>query len=298
MAISIAYLGPTGTHTEAAALAYAHSRQGDRTERARVEPYPSIACALRAVDRGEMDLAVVPVENSTQGSVSVTLDSLWQLDRLQIQCGLVLPIAHALLSHANSTEALRTVYSHPQALAQCQNWLEERLPAAQLVPTRSTTEALRYLDSDLAAAAIASPRSSTLYNIPILAAGINDYPENCTRFLVLGLDPSPGGTHLSLAFSIPANVPGSLVKPLSILAERGINLKHIESRPIAHLVGEYLFFIDVEGNCSHPHVREAMAELPQHVEILKVFGNYDLLCVSYDRQTAAIAAPALNRVHP
>jgi prephenate dehydratase len=128
MTVSIAHLGPPGTYAEQAALAYVNWVRQETGQEAILCPYPSIAQTVRAVDQGEVDLAVVPVENSIEGSVAVTLDTLWQLDKLQIQLALVLPIAHALLSHAQSLESIQTVYSHPQALAQCQGWLEQFLP--------------------------------------------------------------------------------------------------------------------------------------------------------------------------
>ena len=274
MAISVAHLGPTGTYTETAAIAYI--TRLDREGAASLCPYPSIAQTLRSVVAGEAHLAVVPVENSIQGSVTVTLDTLWQLEGLQIQQALVLPVAHALLSHA-SLEAIQTVYSHPQALAQCQQWLEQHLPSAQLVSTNSTTEAIQHLQNE-SAGAIASPRAAKLYNVPILAAQINDYPDNCTRFWVLGTQPTIG-SHLSLAFSV-ADVPGSLVKPLQVFAQRGINLTRIESRPTKRSLGEYLFFVDLEGNEAQASTQEALSELKTCTNLLKVLGNYNILPLS------------------
>jgi prephenate dehydratase len=154
------------------------------------------------------------VENSIEGSVAITLDTLWQLDRLEIQLALVLPISHALLSCAQTKERIQTVYSHPQALAQCQGWLEQFLPDVQLIPTDSTTKALQQLEQDWTTGAIASLRASQLYNLPVLASAINDYPDNCTRFWVLrhrsqmnSHQFSSSTSHTSLAFSVQANIP-------------------------------------------------------------------------------------------
>lgn len=279
MAKSIAYLGPTGTYTEAAASAYGRWLIAAQNQESRLRPYSSIVQALCAVAQGQVDLAVVPVENSTEGSVAVTLDSLWRLDQLQIQQALVLPIAHALLSRAASLESLERVYSHPQALAQCQRWLEQFLPTVQLIAAQSTTEALGQIERDQTAGAIASPRASQIYGIPILASAINDYPDNCTRFWVLGLQPATQGSHISLAFSVPANVPGALVKPLAVFAQRGINLSRIESRPTKRSLGEYLFFIDLEGSLTQAPLQAALAELPAYTEVLKIFGNYSILSI-------------------
>jgi prephenate dehydratase len=277
MTIAIAHLGPTGTNAETAALAYAHWLEKEKEQTARLCPYPSIAQTLRVVVQQEVSLAVVPVENSTEGSVAITLDTLWELDELKIQQQLVLPIAHALLSYGTSLEAIETVYSHPQALAQCQKWLEQYLPTVQLLATNSTTEAVQELSHEGKTGAIAAPRVSKLYNVPILADNINDYPDNCTRFWVVGLSPSKGGSHTSVAFSLPVNAPGALVNPLEIFAKRGVNLSRIESRPTKRSLGEYIFHIDLEASAADSSIQEAIAELTTHTEVLKIFGSYDTL---------------------
>ncbi|MDX2213625.1 MAG: prephenate dehydratase [Oculatellaceae cyanobacterium bins.114] len=279
MSLAIAYLGPSGTYSEVAALAYSAALKQREIE-SHFHPYPTIAHCLRAIASQQSQVAVVPVENSIEGSVTVTLDTLWQLDALRIQQALVLPISHALLSYAKHLEGLRTVYSHPQALAQCQGWLETALPNAQLLPTHSTTEALQYLEQDETVAAIASQRAAQLYHLPTLAHPINDHPDNCTRFWALSLEPSPGGSHTSLAFSLPANLPGALAKVLQIFAQRDINLSRIESRPTKRSLGEYLFFIDIEVDVHYPSVQDALEELQQYTETLKIFGSYAILPLS------------------
>ncbi|OKH24599.1 prephenate dehydratase [Chroogloeocystis siderophila] len=286
MAMLIAHLGPTGTYAEQAALAYLNRLKYE--EQITLCPYPSIAQTLKAVARGKADVAVVPVENSIEGSVTITLDTLWQLDQLQIQLALVLPITHALLSHAPSLEAINTVYSHPQALAQCQGWLEQFLPTVELIPANSTTEALQHLEQESSAGAISSLRAARIYNLPILARAINDYPDNCTRFWVVGQRSvsrqmsAVKYTHTSVAFSLPANTPGALVKPLQIFAERSINLSRIESRPTKRSLGEYLFFLDLEADANSPLVQSAIAELSTFTEILKLFGSYNVVEVKSD----------------
>lgn len=278
MTVSIAHLGPLGTYSEQAALAYANWVRKETGLEAILRPYSSIALALKAVAQSEVELAVVPVENSIEGSVTVTLDLLWQLDTLKIQLALVLPIAHTLISHAQSLEDIQTVYSHPQALAQCQLWLAQFMPQVQLISANSTAEALQHLEKETKSAAISSQRAAQLYNLPILASGINDYPDNCTRFWVLSHHQSDAiGSHTSLAFSLRANVPGALVTPLQIFAQRDINLSRIESRPTKRSLGEYLFFIDLEADANSFSVRSALAELATHTEILKNFGSYNVL---------------------
>jgi prephenate dehydratase len=288
MTLEIAHLGPAGTYAEQAAFFYLDWLSQHQRITASLSPYPTIAQSLQAVAVGQAQLAVVPVENSLEGSVTMTLDALWRLDSLRIQSALVMPISHMLISGAASLDVIKTVYSHPQALAQCQGWLEKFLPTVQIIPRNSTTEALQRLEQELTTAAIASSRAAQLYNLPILVSGINDYPENHTRFWVI----SQGGTdfadcvsassasHTSLALSVPANVPGALVKILQVFAHLGINLSRIESRPTKRSLGEYLFFIDLEANATSPQMQFALAELNNYTEVLKTFGSYSILPIN------------------
>lgn len=288
MTISIAHLGPPGTYTEQAALLFSNWFTKSSGSEALLCPYPSISQTLKALAKGQAELAVVPVENSIEGSVTMTLDTLWQLDNLQIQLALVMPIVHTLISCAQSIEDIKIVYSHPQALAQCQGWLERVLPNVQLIPINSTTEALLQLEQDFTVATISSQRAAQLYNLPVLASGINDYPENCTRFWVVSQKymsfarPShlECTSHTSLAFSTLANVPGALAKPLQIFADLGINLSKIESRPTKRSLGEYLFFIDIEAQTSEPRVASALTAISSYTEVLKIFGSYNVLPIS------------------
>ena len=274
MTLSLAHLGPPGTNAETVALVYGDRHLRHTGETPQLCPYPTIAQSLKAVAAGQVDLAIVPVENSIQGTVAISLDALWELEGLVIQQALILPIHHVLVSCAPTLAAVKTVYSHPQALAQCQRWLDSHLPQAQQLASNSTTEALVYLREDPTAGAIAAPRAAHLYQLPILADAINDYPDNCTRFWAVGRRPGVPGDHLSLAFSTAANVPGALVKPLQVFADRGINLSRIESRPTKRSLGEYLFFIDLNGNAGTDSVQTALATLPQYTEVLKIFGCY------------------------
>lgn len=274
---SIAHLGPVGTYTETAALAYGKILQEKTGTEYILSPYPSIAQTLYSVAAKETDLAVVPVENSTEGSVTVTLDTIWQLNDLKIQQGLDLPISHRLLTRGKSLQGIKTVYSHPQALAQCQKWLEKNLPHARLIATNSTSEAIQHINQDPTGGAISSPRASQLYDVPVLATQINDYPDNCTRFWVVSLEKSGYGSYISLAFSFAKNVPGILVKPLQIFAERKINLSKIESRPTKRVLGEYLFFMDLEGDMRETTIKTGLQELSKLTKELKIFGNYDVL---------------------
>ncbi|MBN4001550.1 prephenate dehydratase [Nostoc sp. LPT] len=288
MTLSITHLGPPGTYTEQAAVFYVNWLSKSTGTEAILCPYPTIPQSLHAVANGQAHLAVVPVENSIEGSVTTTMDTLWQLDSLRIQLALVLPIAHTLISCASNLDKIKTVYSHPQALAQCQGWLERFLPTVQIIPSNSTTEALQRLEQETTTAAIASSRAAQLYNLPILASGINDNPENFTRFWVVSQGEAEVGyqasttraSHTSLAFSMPANTPGALVKPLQIFAQLGINLSRIESRPTKRSLGEYLFFMDLEADAKEAQMQSALAELTIHTEILKILGAYNVLPIS------------------
>ncbi|PAX60214.1 prephenate dehydratase [Brunnivagina elsteri] len=296
MNLSIAHLGPSGNHSEQAALFYVNWLTKTTREQAILCPYPSIAQSIRAVAEGKVQLAVVPAENSIEGSVTMTMDAMWQLDNLQIRLALVMPIVHVLISCATDLGNIKIVYSHPQALAQCQGWLERFLPNVQLMATNSTTEALERLETDLSAAAISSERAAQLYNLPTLASGINDRPENFTRFWVVSqnkisqnkvsqnknleeqsLISQSDASHTSLAFSVAANVPGALAKTLQVFAHLGINLSRIESRPTKRSLGEYLFFIDIEANFKEPLLQSALTELLTYTEVLKIFGSYNVL---------------------
>ncbi|MDJ0675551.1 MAG: prephenate dehydratase [Calothrix sp. MO_167.B42] len=288
MTISIAHLGPPGTYAEQAAITYSNCLTQVTQEKSLLSPYPTIAQTLRSVSLGQSSLGVVPAENSIEGVVTVTLDTLWQLDNLRIQLALVMPIAHTLISCATNLEEIKIVYSHPQALAQCQKWLENFVPKAQLIPSTSTTKALELLKSDTTAAAISSQRAAQLYNLPILHTGINDYPGNCTRFWVVSQNNQPNthatlkrtASHTSLAFSVPANVPGTLVKPLQVFAHLGINLSRIQSRPTKRSLGEYLFFMDLEADLTCAPMDSALAELRAHTEVMKLFGSYDVMSIN------------------
>lgn len=280
MNLSLAYLGPTGTNSETAALAYADWLAREQRFKATLQPYPSIAVAMQSVVEGKVDRAVVPVENSLEGSVTVVLDSLWQTNNLHVHQELTIPIAHGLLSYAQSLEEIETVYSHPQGIAQCQKWLANNLPQAQLVSTKSTTEGIKYLQNEPTSAAVSAPRAAQLYQVPLLRSDIKDRPDNCTRFWIVSQQVSDFGTRLSLAFSLPRNVPGALVNALAIFASRNINLSKIESRPTKRSLGEYIFFIDLAGNSHDAEIRDALNDLTKCTEVLKVFGNYELLPIS------------------
>ncbi len=273
MTLTIAHLGPTGTYAEAAALAYTETQSCGADFR--LQPYPNIAQTLKAVSSGAVSLAIVPVENSIEGSVTMTLDTIWQLAApLQIQQALILPISHALISIATDPTQIEMVYSHPQALSQCQEWLQLYLPQAVRMPENSTTAALKTLATRPQAAAISSVRAANLYQLPVLVHPINDYPDNQTKFWAIGLQPSPVGNCTAVAFSLRSNAPGGLMTALGFFASRGLNLSRIESRPSKRSLGDYLFFIDIETDLDCRELKSALADLDVYAETVKNFGSY------------------------
>lgn len=271
---SIAHLGPSGSYSELAATNYAHWLKVHHGTATILKSYSTIPKAIQAAATGETDAAVVPIENSIGGSVRDTLDMLWELDTLKIQNNLVIPIHHALLSQSARLDNIKTVYSHPQALSQCQKWLAANLPNAVQIATSSTTEALPRISNDKTLAAISPLWAAKLYNLPTLADPINDTPDNATRFWVLGQYNTQQGSHTSLAFRLPDNTPGALLKPLQLFATQGINMSRIESRPTKLALGDYRFFIDIEASLDDPNTQAALQLLQNCTRSLKIFGSY------------------------
>jgi prephenate dehydratase len=285
--LSIAHLGPQGTYSELAATLYAQwlgAQPLSNTDLLQPQPsqlkaYATIAQAIQATAQAETDISVVPIENSIGGSVTTTLDTLWEQENLHIQKALELPIHHALLSYASDLTALTTIYSHPQALAQCQRWLEKHLPTAQVIAANSTTEALKLLKDQPTIGAISSLWAAKLYQLPIVAHPINDYANNCTRFWILSRNPTQCGSHTSLSFSLPTNTPGALLKPLQLFASQSINMSRIESRPTQLSLGDYRFFIDIETGLDDPNTQASLQLLKNCTVDLKIFGSYDFIPV-------------------
>jgi chorismate mutase/prephenate dehydratase len=273
--MSIAYLGPAGTFTEAAALKHFGAAVG-------TAPANTIDEVFRAVEAGAAEFGVVPVENSTEGVVTQTLDRLAET-HLSI-CGEVqLRIHHLLLSKADTPESITTVYAHQQALAQCRGWLDANLGGAERIAVSSNAQAARLAaeegqDGDPLqprVGAIASEAAAGIYDLTIHARNIEDDPTNTTRFLVIGEHKSSpsGSDNTSLLFSTP-NEPGALHQALQVLAANEINMTRIESRPSRSTVWEYLFFVDVDGHIDDEKLASAVSELKQRVAMIKSLGSY------------------------
>lgn len=264
--LEVTFLGPEGTYSHQAAL----QRFGTSDH---FRPGRTIPELFAAVSRGESDLAVVPIENSTEGSVTATHDCLVETDL--VICGeIYLRINHVLCAKDPNTP-IKRILSHPQALAQCRNWINQHYPNAEQISVSSTSQAAIQAAEDPHAAAISSAFAAKLYQLKVLHSHIQDITTNLTRFLILSRDPASPGRHdkTSLLFAIAHKV-GALSDVLGIFAAHKLNLQKIESRPSTKKPWEYLFFVDVSGNYNSPTFRAALKKIYQKTLWLKVLGAY------------------------
>ena len=276
--LRVAFLGPRGTFSEEALRASAPARVDG-------VPYPTVWDTVMAVQERAVDRAVVPIENSLEGGVAATLDALaTEADAVRIAGEVVLPVRHCVIAAREMPlEAVTRMFSHPQATGQCARFLRERLRHAERIDVGSTAEAVRIVrDSGEPWAALGSRLSAELYGCRLLAEGVEDHPENLTRFVWLA--PAPEiASHESRGAPAKTSIvfwgtgderPGWLVSVLRELSDREINLTRIESRPRRGRLGRYMFFADLEGAEREPRVREALAALARRVESLRILGSY------------------------
>jgi prephenate dehydratase len=277
----VAFLGPAGTFTEEALR---HSAPGGVAIEA--VPYPTVYETVMAVQAGHVERAVAPIENSLEGSVTATLDALaGEADRVRIEAEVVRPVTHCLIARAGvGVDDVRRVISHPQAIAQCAEFLRGPLAQAEPGSAPSTAEAVRTVaETDEPWAALAPRLAAELYGCEVLAEGVEDRPDNETRFVWLapeGSDSFTGSDPLktSIVFwGFNDESPGALVGVLGELAERGINLTKIESRPRRFALGHYMFFADLEGGVEENAVAEALGALRQRLETVRVLGSYPVI---------------------
>ncbi|MEI8250857.1 MAG: prephenate dehydratase [Synechococcus sp. ELA057] len=269
----LAFLGPVGTYGEQAARQLVALAA---LEEVTYLPQQGIRAVIQALAAGECEAAVVPVENSVEGGVTTCLDALWEHTDLAITRALVLPIRHALVG-SGPLEGISEVLSHPQALAQCSQWLAEHVATALQLPTSSTAEAARLVRGSRFRAAIASREAAAEHGLTVLAYPINDVPGNCTRFLLLQRGQrATEGPLVSLAFSLQSNRPGALLSALACFAGEGLNMSRIESRPSKREMGEYIFFVDLEQGASSEPLQGALERLRPLCEHLVLFGAYPL----------------------
>ncbi len=267
----VAYLGPPGTFSEEAVGRCPGLAGAER------QPYPSFGDAYEAALRGEVDRALLPVENSIEGAVGATLDLLVHRPGLRIQLELVLPVEqHLLVRPGTELGAIRRVLSHPQALGQCTNFLRGRLPGIPTEPTLSTADAARRASEEQGLAAVGGRGAAERYGLAVLAASIQDAAENFTRFVLLGREDGrpTGRDRTSIAFTLDRDRPGGLYEVIAEFATRRINLSRIESRPTKTAVGHYVFFVDFEGHRAEPECADALAGVRRQVHMLLLLGSY------------------------
>lgn len=272
----VGYLGPEGTYSHEAVMATSGAQAYE------LAPLPTIHDAIMAVQERAVDRSLVPIENSLEGSVNATLDTLAvEADEVVIVAEAVHPIRHCLIARDRvALETIHTVVSHPQATAQCAAFLRTRLPQAVVTAAASTADAVRRVaDSDDATAALGNRLSARLYGCQVLEDAVEDGAGNQTRFIWLGPTGSEpmgeGAWKTSIVFwGAGDDAPGWLVRCLSELADRGVNLTMIESRPRRHALGHYMFFADLQGHAGDPPVAEALDALHGHTHALRVLGSY------------------------
>ena len=269
----VGYLGPKGS--------FSHQVAQKAFPEAHLEPYPNITEVIKAYERGQVDLSIVPVENSIEGSVNETLDYLFHQSQIQAVAELIQPIKQQLLA-CQTDGPIETIFSHPQALAQSKIYILEHYPNAKLEITASTAAAARLVAEhpEDPYAAIAPETAAEEYGLQLVARDIQEMSENFTRFWVLGCKrPEFALEKLApkktLGLTLPDNLPGALYKALSVFAWRGIDLTKIESRPLKTALGEYFFIIDVNGE-QESLLQFALEELTAIGITYKILGQYSV----------------------
>ena len=265
--LSVAYLGPPGTFSEAAAL----KRFGSAVQG---KPCATIDEVFRAVESGAVNFGMVPVENSTEGAIGRTLDLLLQ-SPLKVCGEVMLAIHHCLLAPGAILTGIKRVYSHPQSFGQCQDWLNAHLPHAARISVASNAEAAFMAANNPDSAAIAGRQAVIVSGLRVHAENIEDDPRNTTRFLVIGSqNVAPSGRDKTSLVMSAANRPGAVHDLLAPLARHGVSMTKLESRPARSGLWEYVFFLDIEGHQSNANVATALAELKQAAAFVKVLGSY------------------------
>jgi prephenate dehydratase len=266
MSRSIGVLGPQGTFSEKAAKRY--------SPEAHLRYFRDFEEVIAAVEGSEVDIGVVPLENSLEGSVGMTLDALLSRD-VKIIGEINLRVRHCLLG-IGQPEEVKVILSHPQALAQCRGYLKRRFPEAELRTTGSTSHAAKLAQEFSEMAAIADAEAAERYGLGVIDRNVQDSDQNVTRFVVVGREVTEptGRDKTSLAVYLEQAEPGALWEVLGEFAKRRINLTKIESRPSKRGLGDYYFFIDLEGHVTDPLVEDALARIKEKAAMTKVLGSY------------------------
>lgn len=275
--MKIAFLGPEGTFTEEAALAFVREAKLGATEGDLVG-YPTVNETIEAVAEGATEKAVVPIENSIEGSVNATLDALaFDADDIVIEREMVMPIRHALVvSPKADLSKIKGIVSHPQATAQCRKYLKANFPDVPIRAANSTAEAVSQAAKDPTLAAVGTKLAAELYGAVFAEFDIEDYRDNRTRFVLLGKEIAPptGDDKTSLVCFIHKDQPGALLSILQEFAFRYINLTKIQSRPTKKALGEYCFFIDLQGHTQDDNVVQVLKCLNCKLRSVKILGSY------------------------
>lgn len=265
----VGYLGPETTFTHmAAAKFFGHAPE--------FIPLGNITEVFEEVERRRQDFGVVPIENSVEGTVALTLDGLCDF-KVKVCGEIYLPISHDLINQSGGMDKIRRILSHPHALAQCRLWLRRNLPAVPTEEVVSTAQAARWAAVDPSVAAISSPMAARTYNLQVVAKSIEDFAGNTTRFLVLGQhSPRPSGRDKTSLLLSLEDRPGSLYRLLRPLAERGVNLTKIQSRPVKNEPWRYLFYVDIAGHMEDPQVTDGVEAIREGCTFLEWLGSYPM----------------------
>jgi prephenate dehydratase len=278
--LKVGYLGPEGTFSEEASDLYKK-----KIGKAEFLAFSTFHDILISADKGRISEGIVPIENSVEGTIGIVTDMLVNEVNLKIKQEIVIPVSHFLLARKKmQLGRITEVLSHPQVIDQCKNYLRKHLPKAKIRFTYSSAEAARQVASTIEVrgvevpAAIGTRASAKLYGLSVIASKINDYPGNSTRFVVLTKSDHPrtGKDKTSIVFSILKDRPGGLHDILSEFAVRNINLTKIESRPTKMTLGDYYFFVDMQGHRTDKAVSDALTEIKRKASFFKMLGSYPI----------------------
>ena len=268
----IGYLGPEGSFTHQALIAYNGSTITTIS-------FPTISQAINAVNSGKITSCVVPVENSIEGSVGETLDQLIRTSqKVTINHEIIIPIEHCLITKVKKLSEVKKVIAHTQALSQCQTYLKRFLPDAELEPVTSNSTGVKIVSESANGniAAIGPEMAAHIYNVPVFEKSINDEKENFTRFALIGTEAPPptGKDKTTIAFGVPYDKPGTLVGVLDSFAKEKVNLSRIESRPSRKALGEYIFYVDLEAHRDDASLKKALSEVASEFSFYRWLGSY------------------------
>lgn len=263
--ISVSYLGPRGTYSQQAAI----DLFGKSTN---LHPESNISDVFRSVEAASTDLAVVPIENTTEGAVRETHNLLFDTN-VKICAEISIPIIHSLISGNDNMEKISTVYAHPQALAQCSGWLKAHLPKAEQIAVASNAKAAELAKENKNSSAIAGNKAAEIYGLNVLEKGINDHPGNRTRFIALGnIETKPTGSDKTSLICVLNDKPGALYEILGFFAKENISMTRLESQ--AYKPGQYAFHIDFTGHIQEEKVKSVIDNIEKNTRICRILGSY------------------------